>query len=100
MRTAGTAGSPPGEIVGGTEEDGCRYTVGCSTLIFTIGTGESVPIELRTLPGREDGRQCGLRKERGVRILLVEDDDMIAEVIREGLEASRYHVEVAADGDT
>lgn len=35
-----------------------------------------------------------------MRILLVEDDDLIAEVIREGLEASYYRVEVASDGDT
>lgn len=33
-----------------------------------------------------------------MRILLVEDDDIIADVVRRGLEEARFHVDVAADG--
>lgn len=33
-----------------------------------------------------------------MRILLVEDDEVIADVVRRGLEEARFHVDVAADG--
>lgn len=35
-----------------------------------------------------------------MRILLVEDDDLIADVVKQGLERAQYQVSVAPDGDT
>src|SRR5262245_43108740 len=45
-----------------------------------------------------DCRRCSPRVD--MRILLIEDDEVIAERVKAGLEKARYAVEVAPDGET
>lgn len=63
------------------------------------GEGTTFILEFPALPGEISSRRNYLRKERKPKILLMDDDDIIRDTLKELLEHFNYEVETAPNGE-